>query len=151
VVLREPEPKKSMPREKRSGCPISICLELFGDRWTLLILRSIVFYRHRYFAEFLEAKEGIATNILAERLDRLERHGIVTKSPDPEDARRSLYALTEAGLDLIPILLEMTVWGVEHDPEANPHEERIALFKKDRTTSIQAHRDGVSVGPCPES
>lgn len=139
-----------MKEERRSGCPISICLELFGDRWTLLILRNMVFFGHRYFVEFRDSKEGIASNILSERLARLERRGIVTKNQDPDDGRRHIYGLTDAGLDLIPLLLEMMVWGVSHGPGANPHPERVEPFRKNRDDVIREYRDRLGTG-LPES
>ena len=91
--------------------------------------------KKRHYREFLEAGEGIATNILANRLDRLESAGVVTKRRDPDDAKRFLYTLTEKGLDLIPLLLELVVWGALHDPETPVS----AAFLK----RIQSDRDGV--------
>ena len=107
-----------MERDRRSGCPIAYSLDLFGDRWTLLILRDMALGGRRYYRDFMEAGEGIATNVLAERLDRLERAGLVDKRRDPEDGKRNIYALTEKGLDTLPILLEMIAWGAAHDPES---------------------------------
>lgn len=101
--------------DRRSGCPISIALELLGDAWSLLIVRDLMFKGRRTFNEFLAGGEGIATNILAERLRRLEGAGIVDKRPDPEDRRRMLYALTRKGLDLAPVLVELVVWSAAHE------------------------------------
>ena len=105
-----------MPRDRRSNCPISASLDIFGDRWTLLILRDLVFAGPRYYRQFQESPEGIATNILADRLKRLVAEGMVTKEKDPGDAKRVIYRLTEKGLDTLPILLEIIVWGTKHDP-----------------------------------
>lgn len=113
--------RHSEPRHRRSGCPISIALELLGDAWSLLIVRDLMFKGRRTFNEFLAGGEGIATNILAERLRRLEGAGIIDKRPDPEDRRRMLYALTRKGLDLAPVLVELVVWSAAHeDTDAPP-------------------------------
>lgn len=113
---------------RRSGCPISTALELFGDAWSLLIVRDLMFKGYRTFNEFLDAGEGIASNILSERLSRLQSAGIVTKRRDPRDGRRNLYRLTEKGVDLAPALLEIVLWAAKHEetdaPEGTLHEMR---------------------------
>jgi DNA-binding HxlR family transcriptional regulator len=100
---------------RRSGCPVSISLETFGDRWSLLIVRDLMVRGFRTFKEFHESGEGIATNILADRLQKLEDGGILTREPDASDARRVNYRLTEKGIDLAPALLELLVWGARHE------------------------------------
>jgi DNA-binding HxlR family transcriptional regulator len=100
--------------KRRSGCPVSISLELLGDRWSLLIVRDMMIRGFRTFKEFQESGEGIATNILADRLSRLEKAGIVTSQVDENDARRLNYRLTKKGIDLAPVLLELLVWGSRH-------------------------------------
>ena len=100
---------------RRSGCPISIALELLGDSWSLLIVRDLMFKGRYTFNEFLAGGEGIATNILTDRLRRLEQAGIVAKHPDPADGRRSLYRLTEKGIGLAPVLLELVLWSAAHE------------------------------------
>ncbi|HSW65772.1 MAG TPA: helix-turn-helix domain-containing protein [Bacillota bacterium] len=107
----------------KSDCPINFSLETFGDRWSLLILRDIIYFRKKTFNEFLASDEGIARNILADRLDRLQKSGILTRKPHPADKRKELYELTEEGLRLIPLLLELAAWGATHVPQASlPHE-----------------------------
>ncbi len=103
--------------QRRSDCPINFALEMFGDRWSLLIIRDIVYFGKQTYGEFLDADEGIATNILANRLAQLEEKGILTKTPSETDKRKEVYALTDKGLDLIPILLEMANWSARHDPD----------------------------------
>ena len=105
-------------KKPRSHCPINFGLESFGDRWSLLILRDIIFRGKRTYGEFLKSEEGIATNILASRLAMLEEDGILEKRPSPEDARKDLYFLTEKGLDLIPVLFEMMSWSAKYDPKS---------------------------------
>lgn len=103
------------PRARqRSGCPVAITLETLGDRWSLLIIRDLMVRGLRTFKEFRESGEGIATNVLAERLRRLESAGLLAPEPDPSDKRRSLYRLTEKGIALAPVLLEMLIWGARH-------------------------------------
>lgn len=109
-------------RARRSSCPINASLELLGDRWSLLIVRDLMFAGLRSYKEFLSSAEGIATNILADRLTHLERSGIVTSQRDPQDGRRQVYRLTAKGLDLAPVLLELSRWAVTHEPGVEPPE-----------------------------
>ena len=104
----------------RSGCPVSISLETFGDRWSLLIIRDLMVRGFRTFKEFHDSGEGVATNILAERLRKLTTAGIITAECDHADARRINYRLTEKGIDLAPVLLELLVWGARHEHTAAP-------------------------------
>ena len=99
----------------RSGCPVSISLETFGDRWSLLIIRDLMVRGFRTFKEFQEGGEGIATNILADRLHKLEAAKIITAEAEQADGRRINYRLTEKGIDLAPVILELLIWGVRHE------------------------------------
>jgi len=113
---------KHVASPRRSGCPISIALELLGDSWSLLIVRDLMFKGRRTFNEFLDSGEGIATNVLADRLRRLEGGGIVEKRPDPDDGRRVLYRLTRKGIDLAPVLVELVVWSATYERTEAPLE-----------------------------
>jgi DNA-binding HxlR family transcriptional regulator len=104
----------------RSGCPVSIGLEVFGDRWSLLIVRDLMVRGFRRFTDFLESGERISTNILADRLRNLEAAGILTTRTDPEDARSVLYRLTEKGIDLAPVLLDVLIWASQHEATGAP-------------------------------
>jgi len=104
----------------RSGCPVSISLEMFGDRWSLLIIRDLMVRGFRTFKEFQESGEGIATNILAGRLQKLEATGIITAEAGETDGRRVNYRLTEKGIDLAPVLLELLIWGARHEETGAP-------------------------------
>ena len=106
--------------KRRSGCPVSISLEIFGDRWSLLIIRDLMVRGFRTFKQFKESGEGIATNILADRLQRLERAGIISADVERSDARRVNYRLTEKGIDLAPVLLELLIWGARHERTGAP-------------------------------
>lgn len=99
----------------RSGCPISIALELLGDSWSLLIVRDLMFKGLNTFGDFLDGGERIASNILSDRLARLEAGGIVTKRADDADRRRFVYRLTAKGIALAPVLLELVLWSAEHE------------------------------------
>jgi DNA-binding HxlR family transcriptional regulator len=92
-----------------------VALEAFGDAWSLLVVRDLMFKGRKTFNEFLNAEEGIASNILADRLQRLEANGIVVKRRDPVDARRIVYRLTDKGIALAPVLLELVVWSARHE------------------------------------
>lgn len=108
-----------MPRKKtsrRSDCPIANALDLLGDRWSLIIVRDLVFRGFREFGQFLGAGEGISTNILTERLARLQWAGVIVRSDHPENGKKYLYRLTEKGVDLIPLLVELVLWGAKYTP-----------------------------------
>lgn len=131
---------------RRSNCPINFALETFGDRWSLLIIRDIVYFGKKTFGEFLDSEESIATNILASRLARLEQNGILLKQPCDADKRKEFYLLTEKGLDLIPILLEMAGWSAQHDPQTGAPPAWIAMVKADRDNMIRLTRETVQRG-----
>src|SRR5256885_8150420 len=128
-------------QHKRSDCPINFALETFGDSWSLLIIRDIVYFGKKTYGEFLESEEGIATNILANRLAGLEQKGILVKKPYTADKRKDTFVLTEKGLDLIPILLEMANWSAQHDPQTGAPLEWIATVKADREIIIRLIRE----------
>lgn len=105
-------------KKLRSHCPVNFGLEMFGDKWALLIIRDIVFRGKKTYGEFLKSEEGFATNILATRLEGFINTGILKKEPHPDDARVDIYRLTPKGLDLIPILFEIVLWSAKYDPES---------------------------------
>jgi len=103
-------------KQHRSGCPINFSLEIVGDAWSLLIIRDIIYFGKYTFGEFHASAEGIARNILTNRLAKLEQNGILVKRPHP-DGRKDTYTLTEKGLDLIPLLLDAAEWGANYGIE----------------------------------
>jgi DNA-binding HxlR family transcriptional regulator len=133
-------------RQRRSDCPINFALETFGDTWTLLIIRDIVYFGKKTYGEFLESEEGIATNILADRLAHLEQKGILEKRPSEKDRRKETFVLTEKGLDLIPVLVEMAGWGAAYDPQTGAPPDWIALMNADKERMIQLMRQTVQSG-----
>lgn len=104
----------SMSQPRRSPCPVSCTLDLIGDRWTLLVIRDMMFFGKQRFEEFLESPEGISTNILANRLKLLEELGLVEKQPYSNHSRRMNYQLTDKGKSLRSVLKVITVWGLKH-------------------------------------
>ena len=101
-----------MRRDHRSACVMNRMVEVIGDQWSLLIIRDIMFMNRRYFRELLtKSLEGIATNILADRLQRLVQQGIIVKSHDPSHKQKVIYSLTEKGIEMLPLLMEMVAWG----------------------------------------
>jgi DNA-binding HxlR family transcriptional regulator len=106
-----------MSDERRSGCPINLTLEVVGDKWSLLVIRDMIFGNRRHFRELLaKSEERIASNILADRLKRLTEQGIVSKADDPTHKQKAVYSLTEKGIELLPILAQMSAWGLKHLP-----------------------------------
>jgi DNA-binding HxlR family transcriptional regulator len=122
--------KKPSP-DRRSACPLNASVEMLGDRWSLLIIRDMMVRGYRTFKEFLSSDEHIATNILADRLRRLEDYGIITTQPDPSDGRKLFYLLTAKGMDLAPILTEMVLWAAAHEDTGN--QALVRLIKKDKS------------------
>ncbi len=112
----------------RSNCPINFVLETFGDKWTLLIVRDLMFKGKRTYGEFLESDEKISTNILAERLKRLEEHEIVKKTVAPDNRSKLIYSLTPKGKDLLPVMLEITAWSAKHDATTNAPDSFLDMF-----------------------
>ncbi|NRA22046.1 MAG: helix-turn-helix transcriptional regulator [Oceanospirillaceae bacterium] len=98
-----------------SGCPVRFGMSQFGDKWSFLIIRDLMFKGRQYYHEFIDAGEGISTNILASRLADLENNGIITKRRDPQKGSRYLYRLTKKGVDLMPMMLAMIDWSEKYD------------------------------------
>ena len=135
-----------MPKKKtdvRSGCPIANALDLVGDRWTLLVIRDLIFEGRREFGEFLGAGEGISTNILAERLERLCCAGLVARFDHPTDGKKYVYRITEAGLDLLPLIIEMVLWSAKHLPATKAPASRLEPLKTNRTAVIRQLRESL--------
>ena len=125
--------------KRRSGCPLNASVEVLGDRWSLLIIRDMMLRGFRSYKEFLESYERLATNILADRLRRLEFHDIIRAEQDPLDGRRLNYALTEKGIDLAPVLTEMVLWAGAHERTEN--QELIQRMRKDKQKFLEEIRE----------
>ncbi len=124
--------KKRLRARILSGCPIDYALEIFGDRWSLLIVRDLLVRRKRHFAEMMASDEGIASNILAARLKKLEAWGLVRQRPDPANGRQVIYSLTEKGKELAPVLVEIAIWSAKHDPDTKVNAAFIHRARRDR-------------------
>jgi DNA-binding HxlR family transcriptional regulator len=117
--------------EHRSGCPINLTLEVLGDRWSLIVIRDIMFGNRRHFRELMTlSDEGIASNVLADRLKRLLGVGLLSKSDNPAHKQKSLYSLTEAAIELVPLLVEMGAWGRRHLPASPELSIRAQLLEE---------------------
>ena len=119
-----------MRDEHRSLCPINLSLEIFGDSWTLLILRDMMFGGRRHFRELLQSQEGISSNILADRLHMLVEQGILTKADDPTHKQKAIYSLTEPGIALVPIFAAIGAWGSAYLPVSEELSIRARLLAK---------------------
>lgn len=124
-------------QKRRSDCPISFALEIFGDRWSLLIIRDLMFKGKRTYGEFLASEEKIATNILADRLVMLEDSGIIKGKTDPVNKSKINYSLTAKGIDLIPVLLEIIKWSAKHDKKSAAPKEFVNRVIKNREKVIK--------------
>jgi DNA-binding HxlR family transcriptional regulator len=120
-------------QDVRSHCPVNYGLEVFGDKWSLLIVRDIVFFGKKTYGEFLKSEEGFATNILASRLLFLEEQGILRKTPHA-DKRKDFYSLTDKGLDLIPMLMDIVLWSAKHDAKSQARGRKEFLARLSKST-----------------
>ncbi|MBS1662223.1 MAG: helix-turn-helix transcriptional regulator [Bacteroidetes bacterium] len=121
--------------QPRSTCPISFMLDIFGDRWTLLVMRDLLLNGKRSFSEFLASDEGVATNILTDRLEMLVDRGVIVKDVSPDNKSKFLYYPTARGVDLIPVLCEITLWAEKYSP-AGASKAFTGPLKKQRQQTI---------------
>lgn len=136
--------KKGVGKPKRrSDCPISFALDIFGDKWSLLIVRDIVFRGKTTYGDFFKSKEHIATNILADRLALLVRAGIIRKTASTKDKRKDIYSLTQKGIDLFPVLLEVSIWSAKYDPRTGAPRAFISKARKDRKYLIKQIKNDI--------
>ena len=120
-----------MPQNGRSGCPINLTLEQLGDRWSLIVIRDVMFGNRRTYGDLLaQSEEGIASNILADRLKRLTGSGLLSKRADPAHRQKGIYSLTEASIELVPLLAQMGAWGRRHTRPSRELSVRAELLEK---------------------
>ncbi|PRD44291.1 transcriptional regulator [Phyllobacterium phragmitis] len=120
-----------MGNAHRSGCPINLTLEILGDRWSLIIIRDIMFGNRRHYRELLNlSDEGIASNILADRLKRLVAEGLLTKRDDPTHRQKAIYSLAEPAIQLVPLFAQMGAWGRRHTPVTEELSIRAQLLEE---------------------
>lgn len=126
----------------RSDCPISCTLDLLGDKWSLLIMRDLLFFGKNSFGAFLQSDERIARNILGDRLDELVKKGFVVKEVSPDNKSKFLYYPTEKAVDLVPVLLQLAAWSQKHNPYCRPKAE-VSAFTNSRGKAMRALRKTV--------
>ena len=129
--------------KRRSDCPISFALDFFGDKWTFLIIRDLALKGKKFYKEFLNAGEGIATNILSDRLKRLEQLGIIESKVYQVLKTQKEYHLTEKGKDLIPILIEIILWSAKHDPDTAASADFVHQARQDKQRLISDLRSSL--------
>ena len=134
----------------RSHCAVNYGVEVFGDRWSLLIIRDIIFTGKKTYGQFLKSEEGIATNVLASRLAFLEEQGVLLKEPNPNDRRKDFYGLTEKGIDLVPILLNIVMWSAKHDSQSyvRPGSKLFEQLSQDPMQMIEEVKALLRKGEC---
>lgn len=133
-------------KDVKSRCPINFSLEIFGDPWSLLIVRDMTALGKKTFGEFLDSEERIGPSVLADRLLHLEKKGIISKTPDPKDKRRVVYWLTEAGLDVIPIVYEAAWFGSTTSPDPKAPDAWFKAMNDDRQMVLGVWREAVAIG-----
>jgi len=122
--------------KRKSDCPINFALEIFGDKWTFLIVRDLMFKGKHFYGEFLLSEEGIATNILSDRLSLLESNGLISKSSDPSHKQKIIYRLTRKGIDLVPLLVEVIMWSAKYDKDSAVDMKFVKSVKRDKVGMI---------------
>lgn len=123
--------------KKRSDCPLSCSLDVFGDKWSLLIVRDLLFFKKSTYNDFLKSAEGIATNILASRLKGLEENGVIEKSEHPDSKAKILYRLTQKGIDLLPIIMEVYIWADNYSTVPADIKATIKEAKQDKDKFVR--------------
>ncbi|WMN60857.1 helix-turn-helix transcriptional regulator [Pseudoalteromonas xiamenensis] len=131
---------------KRSDCPISNVLDLVGDKWSLLILRDLLFFAKKSYSDLQNSDEKVASNILSSRLEKLEMDGLISKQQDEKDKRKKIYTLTEKGIDMLPILLEMILWSAKYSPDTNIPLALVTKASNDRDGLLEELRKRISIG-----
>jgi Predicted transcriptional regulators len=127
----------------RDFCPYSRTMNIFGDKWSLLIIRDMMFAGKNTYGDFLKSPEGIATNILASKLALLEENGIIEKSEHPDSKAKVLYTLTQKGLDMMPVMAEIYIWSEKYYPIPDEIKVRVGMFKEDKEAAIKMFTDKI--------
>lgn len=120
-----------------TGCPIRYGMGIFGDKWSLLIMRDLMFKQKQNYNEFLASEEGISTNILADRLSKLEANGLIKKQQDPHNLAKKIYSLTQKGLDLMPVMLAIVDWSEKYDDKTMVPAEFIESYRNNKARFTQ--------------
>jgi DNA-binding HxlR family transcriptional regulator len=126
---------------RRSNCPVSFSLDFLGDKWSLLLIRDMVLYNKSAYGEFLTSPEKISTNILADRLAVLEQYGFITRRVSTEKKNKIIYGMTEKSIDLVPIIMEYTIWGAKYNPAKD--DGLMSELNKDKEKTIIKYQDKI--------
>lgn len=127
-----------MKSKKRSDCPVSNSLDIWGDKWSLLIIRDLMFAKQCTYGDLLKSPEGIATNILASRLQTLEENKLIEKLDHPDSKAKVLYKLTKKGIDLLPVMIEINLWAEKYFTVPADRKAMLKEVKKDKEGFIKA-------------
>ncbi len=125
----------------RSHCPINYALEHFGDKWSLLIIRDLMFKEKRHYNEFFESGEKVSTSVLGDRLKQLENAGIISKGKDTVKKSRIKYSLTQKGIDMLPFMIDMIVWSGKYDEDTEAGKVFLAQAKEGREHLLNSIRE----------
>jgi DNA-binding HxlR family transcriptional regulator len=125
----------------RSLCPVNLALELVGDRWSLLIVRDLMFSERRHYRDLLQMDEGISNSILANRLRRLTEAGLIVRSQDPSHSQKGIYSLTSVGVDLLPVVVALGIWGRHNTPASNELSVHVDALERGGASAVSAKRD----------
>eukprot|EP00439_Symbiodinium_sp_Y106_P088688 s1_g1224.t1 len=118
-------------KKQRSGCPVNLTVEILGDKWTLMVIRDIALGNRRHFRDLLtKSEEGIAANMLSDRLKLLMEHGLITREADPTHKQKVIYSLTDAGIELVPVLAQIIIWGRHHLPVSKHHDAMAKVMEE---------------------
>lgn len=130
-------------KNRNSGCPVSNSLDIWGDKWSLLIVRDLMYAKQCTYGDFLKSEEKIATNILATKLQILETEEIISKSQHPESKAKFLYKLTEKGISLLPVLIEIYLWGEQYFELSENHKKFLQDVKKDKEAFLKRAQENL--------
>lgn len=132
-----------MSVKKRSDCLFSYSLDIWGDKWSLLIIRDMIFMGKSTYGDFLKSPERIATNILATRLQQLEENGLIEKTEHPDSKAKNLYKLTPKGIALVPVFAEIFLWAEKFEPVPEGMNEKMSAFREDKEAAAKALMDSL--------
>ena len=130
----------------RSNCPISCSLDIIGDKWTLIIIRDMMVFNKKTFKDFAQSNEKIASNILSNRLKSLLKHKIIKKEKDPKNKKTNIYKLTNIGLDMAPIIIDLTLWSIKNIENSNLNQINLKKILENRSLAIETMKNNYKKG-----
>ena len=130
----------------RSNCPISCSLDIIGDKWTMIIIRDMMVFNKKTFKDFAQSNEKIASNILSNRLKSLLKHKIIKKEKDPKNKKTNIYKLTNIGLDMAPIIIDLTLWSIKNIENSNLNQINLKKILENRSLAIETMKNNYKKG-----